>query len=154
MLPIRIGEAPKIEAAMPQLQLSDTSPENIRKQLWDWAFSTFPKVRQETSKISVPSAQALWLHEDEDVAHADAFMLPSGGREFAHLHLDGSIHAIVDSETESEIIVKNWGVRHPLYNTDGVKEILVYAPRNEEEIEVLKKVIIKSYQYATGKEIS
>jgi hypothetical protein len=32
--------------------------------------------------------------------------------------------------------------------------MLVYAPRNEEEIKVLKSIIIKSYEYATGKKIN
>jgi hypothetical protein len=153
-LPLRVGEAPEVGATTPQLQFSDKSPENIRQQLWDWSFSTFPNVRQETSKISVPTSQALWLHEDETVANTDAFMPPPGSREFTHLHIDGSIHAVVGTEVENEIMEKNWGVRHPLYFTYGVKEMLVYAPRNEEEIKVLKSIIIKSYEYATGKTIN
>lgn len=150
----RKGEAPTVGATTPQLQFSDKSPEEIRVKLWDWAFSTFPKVRKETSKISVPTSQALWLHEDEEVANSDAFMPPAGGREFTHLHLDGSIHAVVSTEVENEVINKKWGVRHPLYYSHGVKEILVYAPRNEEEIKVLQAVIIKSYEYATGKTVN
>ena len=71
------------------------------------------------------------------------------GREFTHLHLDGSIHTVVGNEVENEILAKKWGVRHMYYN-QGVKEVLVYAPRNEEELEMLKSVIIKSYEYATG----
>lgn len=80
-------------------------------------------------------------------------MPPSGGREFTHLHLDGSIHTVVASEVEDVIIAKKWGVRHMYYDR-GVKEVLVYAPRNEEELEILKSVVIKSYEYATGKTIN
>lgn len=148
-LPMRIGEAPEIGKVPPQLQFTDKSPREIYQKLHDWMFSIFPKVRKEPTRISVPSSIAMWFDENEDVGHIDAFMPPPGSREFTHLHLDGSIHTVVGTEVENEILVKKWGVRHMYYN-QGVKEILVYAPRNEEELEVLKKIIIKSYEYASG----
>ena len=148
-MPERIGEAPKIGQVPPQLQFSDQSPRDIYRKFYSWMFSTFPKVRKEPTRISVPTSIAMWLDENEDVGHIDAFMPPSGGREFTHLHLDGSIHTIVGTEVEDEIIRKNWGVRH-MYYDQGVKEILVYAPRNQEELEILKTIVVKSYQYATG----
>lgn len=153
-LPKRVGEAPEVGKTTPQLQFSDKSPRDIYHELYEWMFSTFPKVRKEPTRISVPSSTAMWLDEDEREAHNDAFMPPKGSREFAHIHLDGSIHAVVDEDIEDEIIRKNWGVRHPLYYSYGVKEILVYAPRNEEETEILKSIIAKSYEYATGEVIS
>jgi len=83
--------------------------------------------------ISVPSSRALWLDEAVQVAHDDAFMPPSGGREFCHLHEDGSLHAVVDVSVEKEILEKRWGVRHMYYDM-GVKEMLVYAPRDDGEL--------------------
>jgi hypothetical protein len=145
----REGEAPQVGQVPPQLQFSDKSPRDIYQKFHNWMFSTFPKVREESTKISVQSSVAMWLDENENVGHIDAFMPPSGGREFTHLHLDGSIHTVVDTEIEDEIINKNWGVRHMYYNR-GVKEVLVYAPRNMEELEILKSIVVKSYEYATG----
>ncbi len=55
---------------------------------------------------------------------------------------------------EDGILAKDWGRRHPMYDTHGVKEVIVYAPRNEEEILVLQQVIAKSYEYATGRIVS
>ncbi len=149
ILPMRIGEAPEIGKVPPQLQFTDKSPKEVYQKLHDWMFSTFPKVRKEPTRISVPSSIAMWLDENENVGHIDAFMPPPGSREFTHLHLDGSIHTVLGTEIENEILAKKWGVRHMYYNR-GVKEVLVYAPRNEEELEILKSVIIKSYEYATG----
>lgn len=148
-IPKRAGEAPKVGQVPPQLQFSDQSPRDVYQEFHDWMFSTFPKVRKEPTRISVPTSIAMWLDENEDVGHTDAFMPPAGGREFTHLHLDGSVHTVVDTESEDEIINKNWGVRHMYYN-QGVKEILVYAPRNQEELEILKTIVVKSYEYATG----
>ena len=148
-LPERRGDAPKIGAVPPQLQFSDKSPRDIYQKLHDWMFSTFPKVRKEPTRISVPTSIAMWLDENEEVGHADAFMPPPGSREFTHLHLDGSIHTVVSDAVEKEILAKRWGVRH-MYYDQGVKEMLVYAPRNNEELGIVKSVIIKSYEYATG----
>ena len=146
----RIGQTPQIGQTPPQLQFSDKSPRDIYQKFHDWMFSTFPKVRKEPTRISVPTSIAMWLDENEDVGHIDAFMPPSGGREFTHIHLDGSFHTVVGADVENEIITKKWGVRH-MYYDQGVKEVLVYAPRNEEEIEIAKTIVIKSYEYATGK---
>lgn len=146
----RNGETPQIGQTPPQLQFSDKSPRDIYQKFHDWMFNSFPKVRKEPTRISVPTSTAMWLDENEDVGHIDAFMPPSGGREFAHIHLDGSFHTVVGIDVENEIIAKKWGVRHMYYDR-GVKEVLVYAPRNEEEIEIVKTIVIKSYEYATGK---
>ncbi len=138
-LPQRNGSPPQVGKQLPQIQCSDKSPEDIRKKLAQWAFSSLPDVREEPTSISIPTSRALWLDEKVTAAHKEAFMLES--REFSHLHLDGSIHTMVAQEIRDEIIFKGWGVKHPL---DPVS-VLVYAPRNEQELELLKRIIRKSY---------
>ena len=148
-LPVREGEPPEIGLVPPQLQHSDLGPEEIRFKLKAWSFSIFPNVREHDTLISVPTSRALWLDEEIPAAQKDAFMPGSNSREFCHLHEDGSLHAVVDVSVEDEIIEKNWGVRH-MYYDDGVKEVLVYAPRNEDELKVTKRIITESYRYASG----
>jgi hypothetical protein len=148
-LPIRKGDPPEIGMQPPQLQFSDLGPEHIRLALKTWAFSTFPDVRENDTLISVPTSRALWLDEAVQAAHDDAFMPPLGSREFCHLHEDGSFHAVVDIPVEDEILAKQWGVRHMFYDR-GVKEVLVYAPRNDDELNVAKRIITESFRYASG----
>jgi len=148
-LPPRDGDVPEIGQQPPQLQYSDLGPENIREAFKAWAFSVFPNVREHDTLISVPTSRALWLDESVPAAHDDAFMPPSGSREFCHLHEDGSFHTVVDVSIEDEILSKHWGVRH-MYYDQGVKEVLVYAPRTDNEVLVAKRIIIESYRYATG----
>ena len=148
-LPVREGHHPEIGQKPPQLQFSDLGPEDIRLALRKWAFSTFPNVREHDTMISVPTSRALWLEEGISAAHDDAFMPTPGSREFCHLHEDGSFHAVVDVAIEDEILGKQWGVRHMYYDR-GVKEMLVYAPRNENELTVAKRIITESYRYASG----
>ena len=148
-LPTRAGKQPITGQQPPQLQFSDQSPDHIRQALKDWMFSNIPHTREHDTLISVPSSRALWLDEAITPAHQDAFMPPAGSREFCHLHQDGSIHTVLSEEAEEEILQKKWGLRHPWYNK-GVKEILVYAPRDNDELRVLKQVIVQSYRYATN----
>lgn len=148
-LPIREGDPPKIGQEPPQLQFSDFGPDEIRLKLKEWSFSTFPNVREHDTLISVPTSRALWLDEKVSAAHDDAFMPPSNNREFCHLHKDGSFHTVVDVSVEDEILAKRWGARHMYYDR-GVKEVLVYAPRDDAELIVAKKIITESYKYASG----
>jgi hypothetical protein len=148
-LPFREGEHPEIGQEPPQLQFSDLGPEDVRLALKEWAFSTFPNVIEHDTAISVPTTRALWLDESVLAAHDDAFMPTPGSREFCHLHRDGSFHAVVDVSVEDEILEKRWGVRHMYYDR-GVKEMLVYAPRNDDELIVAKKIVTESYRYASG----
>jgi hypothetical protein len=149
VLPVREGHPPEIGQEPPQLQFSDLGAEGIRSALKTWAFSTFPNVREHDTMISVPALRALWLDEGVSAAHDDAFMPTPGSREFCHLHEDGSFHAVVDTPIEDEILKKQWGVRH-MYFDRGVKEILVYAPRNSDELVVAQRIITESYRYASG----
>jgi hypothetical protein len=148
-LPVREGEHPEIGQEPPQLQFSDLGPDDVRLDLKKWAFSTFPNVTEHDTEISVPTSRALWLDEKVSADHDDAFMPTPGSREFCHLHEDGSFHAVVDASVEDEILTKQWGVRHMYYDR-GVKEMLVYAPRNGDEVIVAKKIISESYRYASG----
>ncbi|MFT5067955.1 MAG: hypothetical protein ACI9KS_002479 [Sulfitobacter sp.] len=143
----RTGDAPETGLQPPQLQFSDTSPSDVYQAMADWFFSTFPLTREEPTRISVPTSRALWL--DESVtAPRTAFMPPAGSREFAHLHADGSFHLVMAEADENEVIAKGWGLHHP-WKDRGVNEILVYAPRNADEIEQLKPVIEASLRFAT-----
>lgn len=95
----------------------------------------------------MPTSRALWLDENVD-ANPLAFMPPPGSREFAHLHADGSWHLVVDEELVQQIVDAAWGERHPWYDR-GVLEVLVYAPRDHEEAEIVKSLIKASVEYAS-----
>lgn len=147
-LPQRVGAPPETGAKPPQLQFSETSPRDVYQAMAEWFFSTFPHTREEPTRISVPTSRALWLDENIN-AKPEAFMPPPGSREFGHLHEDGSFHLVMAEADEEDVISKSWGLPH-MWRDRGVNEILVYAPRTVEEIEILKPVIEASYRFATA----
>lgn len=149
-LPKRSGEKPQTGTQPPHLQLSEQSPFSIYEAMSKWAFTDLPAasgiVREEPTRISLPTSRALWL--DESIKTTERLMPPLGSREFAHLHADGSWHLVVNDELVKHIIEQGWGERHPWYDR-GVLEVMVYAPRNNEEMTIVKQLVTASIAHAS-----
>lgn len=151
-LPAREGVRPRTGDALPHLQLSDKSPDSIRESLKTWVLAELPDVYEDDTRISVRTTRAWMLGEGVPVVHDDAFMPPAGGREFAHVHLDGSMHLCVSESAIQEIVTKAWGEPHPLKD-QGVNEVLFYAPRNEAELEFARLAVREAYYHATRRSV-
>lgn len=154
-LPPRIGERPVTGDQPPHLQFSDQSPRDIFTAMADWAMVELPEqvpfIREHPTMISVPTSRALWLDETKP-ATPKAFMPPEGSREFAHLHADGSWHLVVSEDLVEAIVDVGWGERHPWYSR-GVLEVLVYAPRNRDELDLVKGLVMASIEHASNEHL-
>lgn len=75
------------------------------------------------------------------------------GREFAHIHAPpngaGSLHLRLAEEQAAEVVDTGWGEQHP-FAVDGTMPgfVLVYAPRSENDLKVVKTIIEASFAYA------
>jgi hypothetical protein len=151
-LPRREGERPLTRRGMPHQQLSQNPTNKIYHKLAKLLFS-IPEVTEEVTLISVPGARALWLSSDNSSPSPDAFMI---GLEFAHLHPvnDGSMHLMAPPNWVGEILEKCWGETHPLAGqvVPG-NAVMVYAPRNEDEVNIVYNLALLSYWRARGEEI-
>ncbi|TQK45237.1 hypothetical protein FBY35_6792 [Streptomyces sp. SLBN-118] len=148
VLPEREGDRPETGPEVPHLQLTQTSSPKIRELLLQWMDTALPGTVWGRSEISAPSSRALFL---DAVAPAKGAVLlpPRGDAEFAHLHADGSLHLALDPSDHVAFLSSGWGEKHPLYNL-GINVVMLYAPRSQADLEVAKKVIAASYEYATG----
>ena len=76
------------------------------------------------------------------------------GREFAHIHPmpEGSLHAALPPEIAQEAIGKGWAEQHPVARMGYIPPnvVMIYAPRDEQEIEVVAGLVVESYRYASG----
>ena len=73
--------------------------------------------------------------------------------EIAHAHpAENSLHVWVSDLDAREIISSGWGERFPL---KFVKSgwTMVYAPRNEEEVEVVERIVKAAIAWITGQEV-
>jgi hypothetical protein len=76
------------------------------------------------------------------------------GREFAHIHPmpDGSLHAALPPEVAGEAVEKGWAGQHPVARLGYIPEnvVMIYAPRDEPELEIVLKLVEESRRYAGG----
>ena len=100
----------------------------------------------------MPGAQALWLAEAVASARPEAFLI---GREFAHVHppYDGSMHMMLPPEVVDEVLAKGWGEPHPMACRGLIPPtvVMVSAPRDAAEVEVILHMIGISYRFACAK---
>lgn len=150
-LPERRGGRPTVGRQYPCLQLSDADHPDAQRSLLalveGWPGVTVTETRQE-----IAGCKALVLSEDLAEGQGEAFIL---GREFAHVRAEGSVHTALAPEWATEVMRRGWGQIHPLalYGLIQPQSILFYAPRDEEELAVLERVLIGAYAYACGRTV-
>lgn len=150
-LPARAGSRPRTTPSNPHTQL-DQQPDDalLRKELAQRLFA-LPDVQEIPSQISVPGARALWLRDDVPAGPAEAFMI---GREFAHLHPepDASAHVTLPPAVAQSAIDAGWAELHPVARTGLIPPatVMLYAPRNGDELEVVFQLMLSSYRFAGG----
>ena len=150
-LPIRAGGRPQTTPTNPHTQL-DQQPGDSRwtDELARRVFA-LPGVAEEPSRISVPGARALVLSADEANGPPEAFLI---GREFAHLHPapDHSLHAMLPPATASDAVAAGWAEPHPvaLRGLIPPTAVMLYAPRDDDEVDVIEGLVRASYAFARG----
>lgn len=77
-------------------------------------------------------------------------------REVGHIHpSDSSMHWVLSPADCALVIAKGWGERHPLSGISRhaplPKEyLMIYAPRDDEELDVCEQIMVASIQYMSG----
>lgn len=147
----RAGLRPNTTDCAPHEQVSQNPDAAMHRKFKESAFD-FPFVERRPSIISVPGAEALWLPHDHAHGCRESFML---GNEFAHVHpaYDGSMHLMLPVECTRELFAKGWGEPHPMVAAGMIPEtaVMVFAPRDEAEIETALEILATSYDFALGK---
>ena len=148
-LPTRAGERPQTTPTNPHTQL-DQQPTDPRwvEELGERVFA-LPGVLEEPSRISVPGARALILAPGEPTGPPEAFLIE---REFAHLHPapDHSLHAMLPPELVDEAIEAGWAEHHPVALRGLIPRtaVMLYAPRDEPELDVIERLVRASHAFA------
>ena len=147
-LPTRKGESPRVTNGIPHIQLDQTASDDMLAELSAWAFALDGVVEQ-PSRASLPGTKALTVSPELSV-RAEAMIV---GREFAHIHPQpnggGSLHLRLPPDQAKEAVDRGWGVWHP-FAVDGSMPgmVLVYPPRSNEDLEVVKTIIETAVAHA------
>lgn len=151
-LPIRTSPIPLTTDGVPHVQIGvEPVPELTAELLARVAGITGVEVRD--TVISLPGARGFWLSEDISLAKPDAIV---GGREFAHIHPDGSLHASLSPELALEAVEAGWAIHHPWANQrpgwDGF--VMIYSPGTIDEMQTVFRLVVGSYNYVTGRNVA
>ena len=149
-LPVRTAPRPTTTPTNPHTQLDQqpTDP-TLSSRLAERVFA-LSGVRERESGISVPGARALWLDDSLPAGPPHAFLI---GREFAHLHpgADHSLHAMLPPDLAEEAVRAGWAEQHPVARRGlfPANAVMLYAPRDDEELDVVTALIEASYSFAS-----
>ena len=147
-IPQRAGPRPATLRGMPHMQIGVQPVPEVNAELFRRAFS-LSGVQNRPTIISMPGARALWLDENVRLAHPELIV---AGREFSHIHPDGSMHLTLPVERAREAIAAGWAEAHPIAQQIGVDGmVLVYTPRTFDELEVLWTLVLDAYCHVTGR---
>jgi phospholipase/carboxylesterase len=136
---------------MPHSQIGINPVLEVNAELFRRAYS-LPNVTNRPTVISVPGARAIWLDEDLSLAHPESI---ARGREFAHIHPDGSLHVSLSPERAQEAIEKGWAEPHPMAAYMGnLGMVMLYTPLDMQELDVVFQLIVDSYNFVTGRTVS
>lgn len=109
-------------------------------------------VKTELSKYE-KHTDAIWVRDDSDVYALDK----KYNREISHVHnqTDYSAHVVLAPKDGVQVIQKGWGQLHGLAGKLLPQAyVLLYSPRNDDEIEVLLEIVRASIGYMTQTDLS
>jgi Family of unknown function (DUF5519) len=130
----------------PHKQLTDNSPEEIWNELVSRAFD-LPEIERGNSSVSLADTIA-GLLPNSPQKHGEWSLAVTGNVEPFHIHgmSDASIHLVLPSMRAREIYMCGWGEPHTYADFDT--QVMIYAPRDENEILVALQLIRESRDFA------
>ena len=147
-LPTRTAPVPETTTSVPHVQIGIQPVPELSEALLS-RVAEFPGVRLGATRLSLPGAVGFQLSDDMKLARPEAIV---GGQEFAHLHPDGSLHASLDPALAKEAIDVGWAVAHPWAGRrPGFKGfVMIFTPMTTEELDVVTRLVERSYSHVTG----
>jgi glyoxylase-like metal-dependent hydrolase (beta-lactamase superfamily II) len=150
-LPERSGSRQRTSGIVPHVQIGINPDAAVNDELFRRAY-LLPGVEDRPTTVSLPGGRGMWLSDDVAVDNPGVIL---SGREFAHIHTDGSLHAPLPVDRALEVAEKGWGEMHPWSGErprfDGF--MMLYTPLTMEELEVTFQLIVESYNHVTGQAV-
>jgi hypothetical protein len=150
-LPTRAGTRPRTTDTFPHSQLDQQPADGQHLEDVIAEAASWPWVRRGDSGISVEGARALLLGPECGSGPTEAFMI---GREFCHGHAGGdfSLHATLPEPLAEAAVDAGWAELHFLAAAGKAPRtvVLIYAPRNDRERDVVLGLVRASYEFALG----
>lgn len=151
-LPKRDTPIPRTTSGVPHIQLGVEAVPAYSEMLLE-KVALFPGVTLGPTRVSLPGAVGFHVNKDVALARPDVIV---GGREFAHLHPDGSLHASLNPDLAKAAVQAGWAVAHPWAKRRAGWEgfVMIFTPTTEAELDVVVKLVEQSYSFVTDRDPS
>ncbi|KAH7116697.1 hypothetical protein B0J11DRAFT_583412 [Dendryphion nanum] len=162
--PKRTSDRPLLgRHAVPQRQLNQLPDDEIRERLID-GFAQLGKKAEEKGLVEVRQSRYERHHEAMFVSSSRQWNVVAEhtNGEITHVHagVDGSVHVTLHPADCKAVFEAGWGQRHPLSGVDVLKKVagfslpvnyvLLYAPRDQAEVDIVLTMVKASIGYVTG----
>jgi hypothetical protein len=143
----RHGDRPVVSSEGPQTQLTQQSSPQLWGRLVAATFA-LPGTVEGDSQVSPASSRAVFLTDRVDEASPETSLAPGQRLEPVHLHgvHDTSLHLCLPTSRAAEVIAAGWAEPHQ-YGDYGT-ELLVYGPRDDDELAIVLGFIGESLAFA------
>ena len=131
----RNSPRPQTTNGVPHVQIGVDPVPEISSELLR-RVSNIPGVEIGDSVVSLRGSIGFWVSEDIKIARPEVIV---AGREFAHLHPDGSLHASLSPKLANEAVVTGWSIYHPWADQRPGWEgfVMIYTPQTDAELDVV-----------------
>jgi phospholipase/carboxylesterase len=147
-LPRRISPVPATTNSVPHVQLDVELQPELAQTLLKRA-AAIKGVTVRGTVISLPGAKGFWIDDSVTIERPERIV---GGREFAHMHPDGSLHASLPPNLAIEAVQRGWATFHPWSTQrpgwDGF--VMIYTPQSPGELDVVMELVQASYDFVTA----
>ncbi|QMU57834.1 MAG: phospholipase [Boseongicola sp.] len=150
-LPKRQSSIPETTDGVPHIQIGIKAVPELSEALLR-RVEDYPGVELGATRVSLPGAVGFQIQQGVPIARPEVIV---GGREFAHLHPDGSLHASLEPALARAAIDAGWAVAHPWANERAGWEgfVMIFTPQTQEELEVVLQLVEQSFEFVTGQSI-
>lgn len=151
-LPKRTTAIPRTTDGVPHVQIGIEPIPELSSELLN-RVAKLPDVKIAPTVISLPGAMGFQIERNVELAAPEVIV---GGREFAHLHPDGSLHATLPPKLAKTAVSTGWAISHPWSNRRPGWEgfVMIYTPQNDDELNVVFELVVASYEFVTGREVN
>jgi len=150
----RTGPRPRTSRMLPHVQLDQWPAEPIVQELLRRVLA-LPGVAAKESRIASPAVHAIRILNDDAGGPPQAFI---DYHEFCHLHPSpsGSIHLTLPDAVRLRAVEAGWVEPHLIVSQGIISKnvVLVYAPRDIDELETVIALTTISYRFAKGIQIA
>jgi hypothetical protein len=150
-LPERTGPPIEVTEGVPHVQINVEPVPELHEELLR-RVALLPGLEVRPTVIGMYGTKGFWLLEDLKLSNPQAIYR---GREFAHLHVDGSLHASLAPERALEAVSRGWAVRHPSaqYHARIQGFVMLHTPGTAAELDVIFRLIVDGYNFVSGQDI-